>query len=73
VENFEAFHGEPMKQEKLLATKEAISRRRSIRKSKPDPVPDECITALLESARLAPSGCNAQPWLFKNSDLTFGK
>ena len=47
-----------MKQEKLLATKEAIHRRRSIRKFKPDPVPDECITALLESARLAPSGCN---------------
>ena len=36
-----------MKQEKLLATKEAIHRRRSIRKFKPDPVPDECITALL--------------------------
>jgi nitroreductase len=53
-----------MKQEKLLATKEAINRRRSIRKFKPDPVSDECITALLESARLAPSGCNAQPWRF---------
>ena len=54
-----------MKQEKLLATKEAIGRRRSIRKFKPDPVHEECITALLESARLAPSGCNAQPWRFK--------
>jgi nitroreductase len=51
--------------EKLLSTQEAINRRRSIRKFKPDPVPDECITALLESARLAPSGCNAQPWRFK--------
>jgi len=54
-----------MKQEKLLATKEAISRRRSIRKFKPDLVHEEYITALLESARLAPSGCNAQPWRFK--------
>jgi nitroreductase len=61
-----------MNQEKLLSTKEAINRRRSIRKFKPDPVPDECITALLESARPAPSGCNAQPWRFKNSDISFG-
>jgi nitroreductase len=57
--------GEMMNQEKALSTKEAIKQRRSIRKFKPDPVPDECITALLESARLAPSGCNAQPWRFK--------
>lgn len=54
-----------MKQEKLLSTQEAIRQRRSIRKFKPDPVPDECIIELLESARLAPSGCNAQPWRFK--------
>jgi nitroreductase len=54
-----------MKQEKSLSTQEAIRQRRSIRKFKPDPVPDECITELLESARLAPSGCNAQPWRFK--------
>jgi nitroreductase len=54
-----------MNQEKSLPTKEAIGRRRSIRKFRPDPVPDECITALLEAARLAPSGCNAQPWRFK--------
>jgi nitroreductase len=54
-----------MMQNKLLSTQEAIRRRRSIRKFKPDPVPDECITEMLESARLAPSGCNAQPWRFK--------
>ena len=54
-----------MKQKKLLSTQEALRQRRSIRKFKPDPVPDECITELLESARLAPSGCNAQPWRFK--------
>jgi nitroreductase len=50
---------------KMLTTKEAIERRRSIRKFKEDPVPDEQILALIEAARLAPSGCNAQPWRFK--------
>ncbi len=54
-----------MMNERRLTTQEAIGRRRSIRKFKPDPVPDECIAELLESARLAPSGCNAQPWRFK--------
>jgi nitroreductase len=49
----------------MLTTKEAIEKRRSIRKYKPDPIPDEFVTELLHSARLAPSGCNAQPWRFK--------
>lgn len=49
----------------MLTTKEAIEKRRSIRKFKPDPVPEEVIRALLDAARLAPSGCNAQPWRFK--------
>jgi nitroreductase len=49
----------------MLTTKEAIEKRRSIRKFKPDPVPEEHIMALLDSARLAPSGSNAQPWRFK--------
>jgi nitroreductase len=49
----------------MLTTKEAIEKRRSIRKFKPDPVPDEYINALLDAARLAPSGSNAQPWRFK--------
>lgn len=49
----------------MLTTKEAISARRSIRKFKPEPVPAECINELLDAARLAPSGCNAQPWRFK--------
>ena len=43
---------------------EAIKMRRSIRKFKPDPIPDEKIKLLLESARLAPSGTNTQPWRF---------
>lgn len=49
----------------MLTTKEAIERRRSVRAFKPDPVPDEHLRELLDSARLAPSGCNAQPWRFK--------
>lgn len=49
----------------MLLTKEAIEKRRSIRKYKPDPVPDEHLFALLDAARLAPSGSNAQPWRFK--------
>lgn len=49
----------------MLTTKEAIEKRRSIRNFRPDPVPDNVINALLDAARLAPSGCNAQPWRFK--------
>lgn len=49
----------------MLTTRDAIRARRSIRKFRPDPIPDEYITEVLESARLAPSGCNAQPWRFK--------
>jgi nitroreductase len=48
-----------------MKTMEAIERRRSIRKFKPDPVSDDILKSLLEAARLAPSGCNAQPWRFK--------
>jgi nitroreductase len=49
----------------MLTVKEAIEQRRSIRKFKPAPVSDGHITGLLDAARLAPSGCNAQPWRFK--------
>ena len=48
-----------------ISTKEAIENRRSIRKFKPDSITDEILMELLESARLAPSGCNSQPWRFK--------
>lgn len=49
----------------MLTTKDAIEKRRSIRKFKSDPVPRENIWELIDAARLAPSGCNAQPWRFK--------
>lgn len=43
---------------------DVIRARRSIRRFRPDPVPDALITPCLEAARLAPSGTNAQPWKF---------
>jgi nitroreductase len=49
----------------VLTTKEAIEQRRSIRKFKPYPVSDDVISELLDAARRAPSGSNAQPWRFK--------
>ena len=48
-----------------MTTIEAIRKRRSIRKYKKDSIPEEVILELLDAARLAPSGCNAQPWRFK--------
>jgi len=38
--------------------------RRSIRKFKPNPVPDELILKILDVARYAPSARNSQPWIF---------
>jgi nitroreductase len=49
----------------MFSTKDAIETRRSIRNFKPDPIPVECFNELINAARLAPSGCNAQPWRFK--------
>ena len=43
---------------------EAIKTRRSIRKFRPKPIPDEKLELILEAGRLAPSAGNRQPWLF---------
>lgn len=43
---------------------DAIKERKSIRRFKPDQVPEVTIGRLLEAARLAPSAGNLQPWLF---------
>jgi len=43
---------------------EAIYSARSIRRLKPDPVPEELITRVLDAAIRAPSGGNAQSWAF---------
>jgi nitroreductase len=47
-----------------MNTFEAIAGRRSIRKFKPLPIPEETIRRLLHAATLAPSGKNRQPWRF---------
>jgi len=43
---------------------EAIHSARSLRRLKPDPVPEELITKILDAAIRAPSGGNAQNWAF---------
>jgi len=43
---------------------EVIKKRRSIRRYKPTPVPEDILTKILEAARLAPSAGNRQPWHF---------
>lgn len=43
---------------------DAIRTRRSIRKFKPDPIPDEDVRRLIEAATLAPNAGNDQPWRF---------
>ncbi|PIU58989.1 nitroreductase [Candidatus Bathyarchaeota archaeon CG07_land_8_20_14_0_80_47_9] len=43
---------------------EAVEKRRSIRKFKPDQVKKEDLKRILEAGRLAPSGGNRQPWFF---------
>jgi nitroreductase len=43
---------------------DVITSRKSIRRYKPDPIPDEMIDKILEAARWAPTGENYQPWRF---------
>ena len=43
---------------------EAIESRRSIRRYTPERVSESQVEAVLEAARLAPSGSNTQPWRF---------
>ena len=41
---------------------ELVKTRRSIRRLKADPIPDEYVEKILETVRWAPSGANTQPW-----------
>ena len=41
-----------------------MQKRRSIRRFKSDPVPEELVLRIIEAARWAPSGFNMQPWEF---------
>jgi len=42
----------------------SIVDRRSVRSYLPQPVPEDQLLRLIESARIAPSGSNTQPWRF---------
>lgn len=42
---------------------DVITSRKSIRRYRPDPIPDEMIDKILEAARWAPTGENYQPWI----------
>ena len=41
-----------------------VKTRRTIRRFRPDPIPNDCIDKIIEAARWAPSGYNSQPWEF---------
>ncbi|MCM8817927.1 MAG: nitroreductase family protein [Candidatus Omnitrophica bacterium] len=43
---------------------EVIRTRRSVREYKKDQIPEEVLKKVLDSARIAPSGSNRQPWKF---------
>jgi nitroreductase len=47
-----------------MDVREAIARRYSVRAYSDQPVDEAALTAVLEAARLAPSGSNRQPWRF---------
>jgi nitroreductase len=53
-----------MEVERVQHVMEVIRERRSIRKYKKTPIPDEIIHELLQAAVLAPNGENFQPWRF---------
>src|SRR5436309_14567711 len=43
---------------------EALRTTRTVRRLRPDPVPDELLRKVLTAATWAPSGGNRQPWRF---------
>ena len=51
---------------------DVVTSRRSVRAYKSDEVPEEILNRVLDTARIAPSGSNRQPWkyiLLKNPDF----
>ena len=43
---------------------DAMQTQRAVRRFKPDPVPSEAVSRVLDAATRAPSGGNSQPWSF---------
>ena len=58
----------PLADDALITTAEEhvarLRSRRTVRKFRPDTVPEAAIRACIEAATLAPSGANHQPWHF---------
>ncbi len=55
-----------------MSVLEVIRERRSVRRYRPDPIPEESLLRVMEAARFSPSGKNLQPWRFilvKDSSL----
>ena len=46
------------------ATMALLKGRRSVRRYRPDPVPEDALAQILEAGRCAPSASNRQPWTF---------
>lgn len=47
-----------------MDVKEAIMSRRTVREFKKEPIPDELLLEILETAKWSPSPVNSQPWRF---------
>ena len=47
-----------------MEVKEALQRRRSVRKFTEEPVPEDAVRELLHAAMSGPSACNRKPWEF---------
>ncbi|MFO7448293.1 MAG: nitroreductase family protein [Ignavibacteriaceae bacterium] len=47
-----------------LSIWDVFQERRSVRKYKPDPVPQEDLVKIIDAARMAPTSGNQQPWKF---------
>jgi len=43
---------------------DVVKKRKSVRKYKKDPIPDDVLLKILEAGRIAPSAKNIQPWHF---------
>jgi nitroreductase len=53
-----------MPQEEYDRLLSLVKKRRTVRKFKPDPIPEGCVEKIIEIARWAPSGFHTQPWEF---------
>ncbi len=47
-----------------MDTLQAIRERRSVRRYRPEPIPEEDLASIIEAGHVAPSAANRQPWKF---------